>query len=85
MLRVYAAAHGMNSPYHGVVEVSAEDITLRVNDRWVRFTHDALETSEGSTAGFALQEDGNILIGEVSEEMDMAAEQVARRMLQGSE
>jgi hypothetical protein len=84
MLRVYAAAHGMNSQYHGVVEVSAADITLRVNNRWVRFTHDAMDTSEGNTAGFALQEDGNVLIGEAVEEMDMAAEQVARGMLQGA-
>jgi len=83
MLRVYAAAHGMSSPHHAVVEVGAAEITLRVNHRWVRFTQDTMEDSEGKTAAFALNEDGSVRMGDATEEMDMAAERVAREMLNG--
>ena len=81
MLRVYAAAHGMNSTHHAVVEVGAEEIVLRVDTRWVRFSADTMETSGGEWAEFALMEDGKVRIGDVEDEMDMAAEAVARKML----
>ena len=81
MLRVYAAAHGLTSPYHAVVEVGAEEIILRVDTRWARFSHDAKTTSEGASVPFSMQVDGRIRIGDVIEEMDMAAEEVARGML----
>jgi hypothetical protein len=83
MLRVYAAAHGMNSTHHAVVEIGAQEITVRVNHRWVRFTLDTMEDSEGNSAAFALQEDGTVMIGEAVDEMDMAAEQVAREIMIG--
>ncbi len=38
MLRVYAAAHGLTATRHAVVEVGAEEILLRVDHRWLRFT-----------------------------------------------
>jgi hypothetical protein len=81
MLRVYAAAHGLTSERHAVVEVGAEEIVLRVDTRWVRFTRDAMTTSDGLSAGFAMEEDGRIRIGDATDEMDMAAEEVARGML----
>jgi hypothetical protein len=81
MLRVYGAAHGMSSPYHAVVEVSADEITLRVSHRWVRFMAGAMVDSEGNESGFELMEDGSVRLGETVNEMDMAAEQVARRMM----
>ena len=81
MLRVYAAAHGLTSEHHAVVEVGADEIVLRVDQRWVRFTHDGMVTSDGRTLGFALEEDGQVRIGDVAEEMDMAAEGVARGMM----
>jgi hypothetical protein len=83
MLRVYAAAHGMNSPHHAVVEVGRDEIVLRVDTRWVRFTAETMETSGGERAGFALLEDGTVRTGDVTDEMDMAAERVAREMLIG--
>jgi len=84
MLRVYAAAHGMNSKHHAVVEVGVKEIVLRVDTRWVRFTADAMETSSGGQAGFELMEDGKVRIGDMTDEMDMAAERVAREILLGT-
>jgi hypothetical protein len=83
MLRVYSAAHGLASEHHAVVEVGADEIVLRVDTRWARFTRDEMTTSKGLSVGFAMQEDGQIRIGDVTEEMDMAAEEVARGMLAG--
>ena len=81
MLRVYAAAHGLTNAHHAVVEVGADEIVLRVDTRWVRFTQDAMMTSEGVTAPFMIAEDGSVAMGDQSEEMDMAAEAVARGLL----
>jgi hypothetical protein len=39
--------------------------------------------SEGGAQEFALEEDGQVRIGAVTEEMDMAAEAVARGLLLG--
>ncbi len=82
LLRSYAAAHGLNATHHAVVEVSADEITLRVGSRWLRFTQSAMQHSEPVTVQFALREDGLVVIGdEPAEEMDMAAERLAREML----
>jgi hypothetical protein len=81
MLRVYAAAHGLVSEHHAVVEVGAGEIVLRVESRWVRFTWDAMTTSAGESQAFSLEVDGSVRIGDAVEEMDMAAEGVARGIL----
>ncbi len=81
LLRSYAAAHGLNSRHHAVVEVGADEITLRVADRWLRFTHDLIEDSEGNRSPFSLQEDGTVKLKEHTQEMDLAAEQLAREMM----
>ena len=81
MLRVYSAAHGLTSEHHAVVEVGAEEIVLRVDTRWARFTHDSMTNSEGVSAEFQMTVDGRVRIGDVTEEMDMAAEEVSRGML----
>jgi hypothetical protein len=83
MLRVYAAAHGLACEHHAVVEIGSTEIVLRVDTRWVRFTRDQMTTSEGDTQEFLLEEDGQVRIGAVRDEMDMAAEGVARRLLVG--
>jgi hypothetical protein len=82
LLRSYAAAHGLNSRHHAVVEVGADEITLRVASRWLRFTHETLQDSEGHRFTFNMQEDGTIKIDDVAEEMDLAAERLAREMMQ---
>lgn len=81
MLRVYSAAHGLTSEHHAVVEIGAEEIVLRVDTRWTRFTRDTMTNSAGRSEGFAMKVDGRVRIGDVTEEMDMAAEAVAREML----
>jgi len=63
MLRVYAAAHGLVSEHHAVVEVGAGEIVLRVESRWVRFTWDAMTTSAGESQAFSLEVDGSVRIG----------------------
>lgn len=82
MLRVYAAAHGLTSARHAVVEVGAEEIVLRVDVRWVRFTQGQKATSGGQESVFALNEDGSVTIDGLTEEMDMTAERVARTMFE---
>ena len=82
LLRSYAAAHGMNSTHHAVVEVGAEEITLRVASRWLRFTHEMMELSDGGRSTFNMQEDGTVKLNGVAEEMDLAAERLAREMMQ---
>lgn len=82
LLRSYAAAHGMNATQHAVVEVSAEEITLRVGSRWVRFTQRVVESSDAAEQAFSLQEDGTVSVaGGAPEEMDIAAERFAREIL----
>jgi hypothetical protein len=81
LLRSYAAAHGLNSRHHAVVEVGADEITLRVASRWLRFTHDAVEDNDGTKTGFSLQEDGTVKLNGIAEEMDLAAERLAREMM----
>jgi hypothetical protein len=82
LLRSYAAAHGLNSRHHAVVEVGADEITLRVGRRWLRFTHETLEGSEGHSSSFRMQEDGTVKLNGTAEEMDLAAERLAREMMQ---
>ncbi len=82
LLRSYAAAHGLNAPQHAVVEVSAEEITLRVGSRWLRFTPTEMQNSDEAPISFALEENGNVSINHAAEEeMDFAAERLAREML----
>ena len=82
LLRSYAAAHGLSCRHHAVVEVGADEITLRVGSRWLRFTHDQMEDSEGHCFSFNMQEDGTVKLNGIAEEMDLAAERLAREMMQ---
>ena len=82
LLRSYAAAHGLTSRHHAVVEVGADEIILRVANRWTRFTHDAVEDSDGNKSSFSFEEDGTVKLNGKIEEMDLAAERLAREMMQ---
>ncbi len=81
LLRSYAGAHGLSSRHHAVVEVGPDEILLRVNTRWLRFTHNAVSDSNGASQTFSLEEDGTAKLDGVTEEMDMAAERLAREMM----
>ena len=84
MLRVYSAAHGLGSEHHAVVEVGAEEIILRVDSRWLRFTFSEQQSSDGGRSPFALNEDGTVTLYGQTEEMDMMAERVTRELLSSS-
>ena len=81
LLRSYAAAHGLNATQHAVVEVSADEITLRVGSRWLRFTPNEVTASDHPPLAFHLNEDGTATVGTNQREMDLAAEQFAREIL----
>lgn len=81
LLRSYAAAHGLNATQHAVVEVSPEEIVLRVGLRTVRFTQDAMTVGDLPTA-FSIKENGTVRVGtKAPEEMDAAAEEITRTLL----
>ena len=55
-----------------------------MGSRWLRFTSSEMQGSEGAPVSFALNEDGTVTIdGGGPEEMDFAAERLAREMMQG--
>lgn len=83
LLRSYTGAHGLNSTRHAVVEVGPKEIILRVDTRWLRFTHTTMSTSIDSTEPFSLEENGTVRLKGQTEEMDMAAERLAREMMKG--
>ena len=85
LLRSYAAAHGLQAAQHAVIEVSAGDITLRVGPRWLHCTPEALERNDRAPVAFRLNEEGTVTLGgDDPEEMDLAAERLAREMLSGT-
>jgi len=81
MLRSYAAAHGLNSKQFAVIEFGEDEIVVRAGGKWVRFTHDELESSDGSKTAFALNEDGTVTLDGKMDEMDFAAERVTRELM----
>ncbi len=57
------------------------EIILRVDTRWLRFTPTSMTHSNNNTSNFSLQENGTVTLGESNEEMDLAAERLAREMM----
>ena len=65
------------------MEVSANEIILRVGSRWVRFTAGSMQYSNQAPVKFSLNEDGTVILHhDLQEEMDFAAERIAREMMQ---
>jgi hypothetical protein len=81
LLRSYAAAHGLNSHQFAVIEFGDDEIVVRAGSKWVRFTHGELEKSDGSREGFALNEDGTVMLDGKMDEMDFAAERITRELM----
>ena len=81
LLRSYAAAHGLNSNRFAVIEFGEDEIVVRVDAKWVRFTHGEMEKSDGGRAVFELNEDGTVLVDGKMDEMDFAAEVVTRELM----
>ena len=82
LLRSYAAAHGLNRNNFAVLEFGEDEIILRFGPRWTRFTHTEQRTSEGATTPFALNHDGPVTLNGKIDEMDFAAEQITRELMQ---
>jgi hypothetical protein len=82
LLRSYAAAHGLNSKQFAVIEFGEDEILVRVDAKWVRFSHGEMEKSDGSRSVFALNEDGTVTLDGKMDEMDFAAERVTRELMQ---
>lgn len=80
-IRSYAAAHGLNSRHHAVVEVGPDVITLRVNTRWLQFTHSEMTGDNDLLQPFAIHEDGTVTVGAVTEDMDFTAERLTRDLM----
>jgi hypothetical protein len=81
LLKSYAAAHGMSRTQQVVVEVGVDEIVVRFGNKWIRFTHEELQASDGSRRSFALNEDGTVSLDGKMEEMDFAAERVTRELM----
>ena len=83
LLRSYAAAHGLNSNQFAVIEFGDDVIVVRAGTKWVRMTHEELESSDGERESFALREDGRVELGGRMDEMDFAAERITRELMLG--
>jgi hypothetical protein len=85
LLRSYCAAHGLGREHQAILEVSAERITVRVGMKTMDVTQHAGKGSvrhvDGRTEAFEMLEDGHVIVGSVTEAMDMAAEGLAREIL----
>jgi len=86
LLRSYCAAHGLNSQHQAILEVSSNQITVRVDTKSLIISQidgeGTITNSNGLQTSLQLLEDGRIKIGTTTEDMDMAAEQLAREILQ---
>lgn len=72
----------MSRTQQAVVEVDVDEIVVRFGNKWIRFTHEELESSEGNKVSFALNEDGTVTLDGKIDEMDFAAERATREMMQ---
>jgi hypothetical protein len=81
LLRSYAAAHGLSSTQHAVVEVSEDRITVRHGTSWISFTAAEYESSKGNKVPFYLTEHGTAVVDGNEEEMDLTAERLARELI----
>lgn len=86
LLRSYTAAHGLNRDRQATVELGENRITVRYAERWLdlerRGAQVGWQREDGTSGEFELTEAGTVRTGEDEREMDMAAEQWAREMMQ---
>ena len=89
LLRAYTAAHGLNGDRQATVELGEERITVRQGEKWLDLertgAHVRWQRENGSSGTMELTEAGRLRSNEAEEEMDMAAEQWARDLMQESQ
>jgi hypothetical protein len=71
----------LNSNQFAVIEFGEDEIVVRVDAKWARFTHGEMELSDGSKTAFALNEDGTVTLNGKMDQMDFAAERVTRELM----
>lgn len=88
LLKVYTAAHGLNSGVEAEVECKANSIEVQVRsrNRWLRLVLNGADgvwnREDGTEARFVLLLNGNIAVeAGAEEEMDTIAEQLAREIM----
>ncbi len=64
-----------------MVEVGSDRIIVRVNTRWLQFTHSAMTADDKDAQPFEIHEDGRVTIGTVTEDMDFTAERLTREIM----
>ena len=86
LLRSYTAAHGLNGDRQATVELGKDRIVVRAGEKWLELFRDGPEIrwrrEDGRDRIVELTDGGQIKSGEHWEEMDMAAEQWARELMQ---
>jgi hypothetical protein len=91
LIRSYTAAHGLNGTRQAVLEVSADSLLVRADERLltIRFEgeHGSWQREAGPATEFTLDEHGRVVqesgpdgLG-ISEEMDIVAERLAREIM----
>lgn len=86
LLRSYTAAHGLNRNRQAIIEALENEISVRLDARWLRFQrNDALVTwtrEDGSSGEFEFTGQSRVRSRTGEEELDLAAESWARELMQ---
>jgi hypothetical protein len=86
LLRSYTAAHGLNGDRQATVELGVERIMVRHGQRWLDLARDGAtvhwQREDGGRGVLTLTEWGRLKSGDSEKEMDIAAEQWARELMQ---
>jgi hypothetical protein len=85
LIRSYTAAHGLNGTRQAVLEVSEDHLLVRAGDRLLTVRFDGERGSwkreSGAETEFTLDDHGRVIVNGETEEMDMAAERLAREIM----
>ena len=89
LLRSYCAAHGMNREHSAVVEADSDRIMARQGEDWLELRRTGAvvcwKRRDGASGTMEFTEAGQLRSGQDEEEMDMAAERWARKLMRESE
>jgi len=85
LIRSYTAAHGLNGSRQAVLEVSEDHLLVRAGDRLLTVRFDggrgSWKRESGAATEFTLDEHGRVIVNGETEEMDTAAERLAREIM----
>ena len=86
LIRSYTAAHGLNGDKQATVELGDNQITVRSGNSWLDLKRNGAQIAwsrdDGQNGMLELTEAGQLRSATGEEEMDMAAEQWARELMQ---